>query len=690
MTSGKSALLACLCGTMLVGPLHAAEVQTLEVVEVTGSAEDLLGSAESATQGTVTARQLENRPILRPGEVLEAVPGVIITQHSGDGKANQYFLRGFNLDHGTDLYTTVAGAPVNMPTHGHGQGYSDLNFLIPELVERMQYKKGPYFADEGDFSAAGAMHIDYYHTLKQGVGEIGAGEFGHRRGFVAASPKLGEGDLLYAVELFHNDGPWDNPEDYRKVNAVLRYSQGTAQNGFSLTAMAYRGKWNATDQVPVRALEQGLISRFGAIDPSDGGETHRYSVSGEWVRTRDDSITRANAYVIDYRLNLFSNFTYFLNDPVNGDQFEQADRRVVSGLEASHTQIGKWFERDTENTVGVRLRNDNIPDVGLFSTASRRRLAAVREDKVVQTSVSAYLQNLTQWAEKFRSVAGIRADFYDFAVNADNPANSGRGNDHIASPKLSLVFGPWSRTEYYLNLGYGFHSNDARGATITVDPATGNPAAKVPPLVRAKGRELGVRTALTPKLTSSLALWRLDLASELLFVGDAGTTEPSFPSRRSGIEWANRYTPYSWLALEMDLALSRARFSGNPAGDRIPGAIERTLSFGITADNLSGWYGGLQLRYFGPRPLLENDSVRSPSSTLVNLRGGYKINKQLRATLDVFNLFDRKASDIDYFYCSRLRGETPGVCGDGSAGVDDIHTHPAEPRSLRLSLLLNF
>jgi len=662
----------------------AGGIQTLEAVEVVGHAENLVGMSDTASQGTVTAKQIENRPLLRPGELLEAVPGVIVTQHSGDGKANQYFLRGFNLDHGTDLAVTVAGMPVNLPTDGHGQGYADLNFLIPELVTRMQYKKGPYYADEGDFSAAGAVRVDYAETLKSGIAEIGAGSWGHRRLLAADSVKAGAGSLLYAAEYFHNDGPWETPEDYRRLNAVLRYSRGDGRNGFNLTAMAYRGTWDSTDQVPQRALDAGLIGRYGTLDPSDGGETHRYSLSGEWRRTGVHGTTRANAYLIDYRLNLFSNFTYFLDNPVRGDQFAQADDRLTAGGAVSHAWLGKLAGRDTEHTLGVQFRRDHIRNVALYNTEARQRWSTTREDRVDQSSVSLYYQNATQWMEKFRTVAGLRGDFYRFDVASSLAANSGQVDDRIFSPKLSFVFGPWARTEYYLNLGHGFHSNDARGATITVDPKTLAAADKVTPLVRARGSEIGVRTAFIPNLQSSLALWRLDIDSELLFVGDAGTTEPSRPSRRVGIEWANYWTPAPWLTVDADLAWSRARFiDDDPTGNRIPGAIEKTASVGVAVENYRNFFGGLRLRYFGPRALVEDDSVRSSSSTLVNARVGYRFDKKARLALEVYNLFDREVSDIDYYYTSRLAGEA-------AAGVADIHTHPAEPRSFRLSLTLDY
>jgi hypothetical protein len=314
------------------------------LADVENPAENLVGIAQSASQGAITAKQLDERPLMRDGEVLETVPGVIVTQHSGEGKANQYFLRGFNLDHGTDFATTVAGMPVNMPTHAHGQGYSDLNFMIPELVTGVQFSKGPYYADQGDFATAGSANINYANVLEQSIAHVELGGEGYARAIFAASPQVGGGHVGAALEVAHNDGPWVRPDDYQKINGVLRYSQGDAVNGFSLTAMGYHGRWNSTDQVADRAIASGLINRFGAIDPTDGGKTYRYSGTGDWQRSSSNgnASTRVTAFGIGYGLNLFSDFTYYRNDPVHGDQMEQADHRFITGGKVSHRRLTRW------------------------------------------------------------------------------------------------------------------------------------------------------------------------------------------------------------------------------------------------------------------------------------------------------------------------------------------------------------
>jgi outer membrane receptor protein involved in Fe transport len=660
-----------------------AQAEAPDEVRVTGHYENAVGTSDAASQGAVGAKALEARPLQRPADVLEAVPGVITTQHSGEGKANQYFLRGFNLDHGTDFATTVAHMPVNMPTHAHGQGYTDLNFLIPELVSRISYKKGPYFADEGDFATAGAANINYQTRLRQGVATLGLGDHGWRRALAANSSDSGPGHLLYAAELFHNDGPWDHPSDYNKLNGVLSYSIGTNADGYTLTGMGYNGTWNATDQIPKRAVESGALSRFGAVDPSDGGRSSRYSLSLDRHRSWSNGDFHMSAYFIKYRLQLWSNFTFFLNDHVNGDQFEQLDERKVLGLDPTWTYTSKWGERQVANRFGADLRRDAIGKVALYDTVERRRVSTVREDKVGQTGAGLFYENSVQWSEWLRTTAGVRTDWYRARVDSSLDANSGSSSDHVTSPKLGFVLGPFEHTEYFLNFGQGFHSNDARGTTISVDPKTAQPAEKVKPLVKARGEELGVRTEVFPGMQSSLALWRLRLDSELVFVGDAGTTEATRPSLRRGVEWSNRYAPRPWMIVDFDASASRARFrDGDPVGSYIPGAIDKVASLGVTLTDIGRWSFTGRVRYFGPRPLVENDTVRSRSSTLASLRTTYRLQRRLRFTLDVLNLFDRKTSDIEYFYESRLRSEP--------APVSDVHFHPAEPRTFRAALVGEF
>jgi len=655
------------------------------LADVANPEENLVGIAQAASQGAITAKQLDERPLMRDAEVLETVPGLIVTQHSGEGKANQYFLRGFNLDHGTDFATTVAGMPVNMPTHAHGQGYSDLNFLIPELVTGVQFSKGPYYADQSDFATAGSSNVNYANALERSIAQVETGGQGFARGLFAASPAIGRGHLVAALELAHNDGPWVTPDDYHKVNAVVRYSQGDTVNGFSITGVGYHGSWNSTDQVAQRAFQSGLVDRFGSIDPTDGGHTYRYSAIGDWQRANGNgnASTRVTGYFSAYDLALFSNFTYYLDDPVHGDQIEQADHRFITGGRVTHRRLSKWASRPVQNMIGFQIRNDDITNVGLYHSEARTRLGTTTQAAVVETAGGAFVQNEIEWAPHLRTMLGLRADAVRFKVDALAAANSGTANSGLVSPKGGATLGPWRGTEFYVNAGMGFHSNDARGTTISVGP-DGNPIDRVTPLVRAKGAEFGVRTVAVRHLQSTLAVWMLNLDSELVFSGDGGTTEPSRPSHRRGFEWANYFSPKPWLVFDADVSWSRARFSDvNPLGAYVPEAVETVVSAGATIQEYRKMFGSLRWRYFGPRALVEDDSVRSASTSLFNLQAGCRIASRVRIALDTFNLFNAAASDIDYFYVSRLPGEP-------LAGIDDVHTHPTLPRTARLSLIVGF
>ncbi|MET0265003.1 MAG: TonB-dependent receptor plug domain-containing protein [Duganella sp.] len=642
------------------------DATAISKVTVLGHYDTAVGSSDAASQGVATASLIASRAALRTGELLEFVPGMIVTQHSGDGKANQYFLRGFNLDHGTDFATHVDGMPVNLRSNAHGQGYSDLNFLIPELVQQIAYKKGPYFADEGDFSSAGAAHIGLADSLPQGLASLTAGSYGYQRGVLADTFKLDGGKLLAGVELNRNNGPWATPENVRKASALLRYSSGDQQRGYHVTAMVYRNRWNATDQVPLRSVQQGNIDRYGGIDASDGGKTARASLSWGVHRKTADSVSEASAYLVRSSLDLYSNFTYLLNDPVNGDQFQQSERRTMAGFAASQAWMARLGTLDMRNKIGLQTRYDHISPLGLYTTMARQRLATVREDRVREGSAALYWENTAYWLPHWRSVIGLRHDAYRFDVNGASVSAQ------RTSPKLSLIAGPWANTEYFLNYGNGFHSNDARGVVQPSNAAT--------PLVGTRGAELGVRSEWLPGLQTSLALWTLDIDSELVYAGDSGQTEPSRPSRRRGVEWSNHYVAAPWLLFDLDLSASRARYrQHDPAGDYVPEALDKVASFGVTIKDLGRWHGGLELRYFGQRPLLEDNSVRSASTTLVYGRIGYQFNRRTGLTLDGFNLFDRQASDIDYYYPSRLAGEP-------AEGVSDVHFHPVEPRTVRLTL----
>ena len=677
-------------------------------MNVQGREDSLIGIAQSATQGTVGAMEIQDRPILRSGEVLETIPGVMITQHAGGGKANQYFLRGFNLDHGTDFALSLDAMPLNLPSHAHGEGYADMNTVIPEFVERTDYQKGPYYADIGNFGSAGSANVLSFKTLPQDFFTVEGGMYGYARAVFGASEKVGSGNLLYGGEYYHDDGPWTHPDGYNKFNGILSYSRGGDADGFSITARAYHGRWNSSDQIPVTATP--LVGFFGALNPEDGGNSQRYSLQAEWHRKRAKSATKIMAYGFYYGLDLFSDFTYYLTDPNRGDQFEQKDRRWVIGMDARHTIFSQWFGRKVENTFGLQVRNDWVNN-GLYQTQNRVRVdkadsdtgtilpATTEADRFTDTQVGFYVENKIQWAEKFRTVAALRGDVGHVDVTSlVTPANSGTATKVLPSPKLSLIFGPWSNTEFFVQGGFGFHSNDARGATQTLQPVSADnpypntPVQRIPLLVQTKGAEIGMRTLAVAHLQSTVSLWYLHSDSELQQSGDTGSTVASKqPSNRYGFEWANYYTPVEHLTFDFDLADSRARFPqidggdaapDSPGGKRVPEAVGLVISSGITHHLPKGFSETLRLRYFGPRDLTSDGLYRSRATALLNAGIGYQINERWRVSVELLNLLNRRDHDIDYAYTSQI---TPTA----APAFTDVF-HPVEPLQVRFGLHYTF
>jgi hypothetical protein len=764
-------------------PLVVGSVST--TINVQGREDDLIGIAESGTQGTVGATEIQDRPILRSGEVLETVPGLIITQHAGGGKANQYYLRGFNLDHGTDIAIFLDDMPLNLPSHAHGEGYSDMNTVIPEFVKRVDFEKGPYYANVGDFGSAASTRMEFFKTLPENFFKVEGGAHTYGRAVFGASQKLGSGNLLYGGEEYYYDGPWTHPDAYNKINGLLTYSRGDDADGAIITARAYHGKWNSSDQIPVTAQVNPTSSTpygvgyFGTINPTDGGHSQRYSLQGEGHRQGTNSESRIAAYVFYYDMVLFSDFTYYLVDHNRGDQFEQQDRRWVGGLDAHHTIFSKLYGRKMSNTFGLQLRNDWINN-GLYRTENRKRTIktdysatgisfnnticntytstvsisvdggapatfpsacpalppTTERDNFTDMIGSAYVENKLQWANKFRSVVALRGDDDKFVVTSlaypsdiltlpdgatttVNAANSGSASKFLPSPKASLIFGSWANTEFYLQGGFGFHSNDGRGATQQVEPVSpdnpyhGTLNTKITPLVQTKGGEIGVRTVAVPHLQSTLALWYLRSNSELLQDGDTGGTSASEQSsNRYGLEWANYYTPTEHLAIDFDISDSRAQFTqidpddatqyvtnssitingisvgsfyaqqSDPGGKLVPEAVRVVISSGITLHDYQGFSSSLRLRYFGPRDLTSDGPYQSSQTVLLNGEVGYQFFKKWHIAAEFLNMLDRKDADIDYAYVYQ-------IAPTAAPGFGRVN-HPTEPFLLRFALGRSF
>lgn len=672
-----AATLAVVANTQAAGINSSTDVAELENITISGHAQ--MGEAVSASMGTVVAEQIEQRPISRAGEILETVPGLIVTQHSGEGKANQFFLRGFNLDHGTDMATFIDGMPVNNRTHAHGQGYTDINFIIPEMIESLDYSKGPYYAKEGDFANAGAVRMHSKSIMEGSLIKVGVGQFGYQRVLLATgtSDTFSVGDrFIAALDSTRYDGPWDVAQNQEKYSAMAKYTFGNAVNGGSVSFMGFDNSWIATDQIPQRYIDSGG-DRYDSLDDQSGGKTHRYSLNYEgWHDVAGKSL-QSNVYIIDYGLNLFSNYTY-ATDSVNGDQIRQYDERKIFGgallFDVLPTHNGEW-------QLGLDVRHDQMGDISLSATKSRITLESgeLIRHRVNETGLGLFLQNNHHWTKNFRTQIGARFDYLQADVENRLTGTNDNGSDSMVSPKLSAVYSTSESTYLFANYGQGYHSNDARGFSEG-SRASGD---KADVFARSEGADLGIQSQVTESLQMAASLWWLTLESELVFVGDNGETEASDKSERKGLEASVFWQPKPWLIVDSDLAISQARIKPQAGGEQhIPGAIERVFSLGVAVHDFGRWDAGLRLRHFGDFALNEDDSQRAKAVTMINAQLGHDFSAALSGSLEIINLTNAEGNDITYLYESQLPTE--------AAPVEDVHLHPTEPRMIRASLAYRF
>ncbi|MBM3553709.1 MAG: TonB-dependent receptor [Alphaproteobacteria bacterium] len=700
-----------------------------------------------------TGQEVNALPFARPGDALEIVPGLVVTQHSGEGKANQYFLRGFNLDHGTDLALYLDGMPLNMRTHGHAQGYADSNFLIPELLSYVLARKGPYDAQDGDFSSAGSIYMQYKDRIDKGFFLLTGGSFAYARALAVAPYQDFAGGAAYgAVEAQYYNGPWERGDNMRRLNSVLRWSRGAQEDGAAVTFMGYANKWYGTDQIPSRAVSAGLLSLWGTMDPTAGGATSRFSLSSRWSQVEGDHATRVEAYVVHSTLDLYSTYTYFLAHQNLGDQIRQFDYRTIVGVNAQHAI--RWADVNgapVETRVGFQGRYDDIR-LGLQESVRRRLYDTLSNNAVGEGSVGLWTDTAVRWTPWLKTVTGARFDYYNAAVSSlqalydapklaastglpafllTGPFNQGVKNASLFSPKLSIIAGPFYKTQFYANYGEGFHSTDARGTVLRVSTAELADddgfvqAASIPLLVKSRGAEIGARAKFIEGLDSSISLFWLNLESENQFVGDSGTTIFGRPSRRYGLELANKYAPNAWIRFDGDVALVHARYRGvdvaqslawldlitpdalpygtylgNAPGNYLSNAIAVTAMGGLEIGEATGWFGALKYRYFGARALTEDGYFNSPATGTLNARLGYRWADGWRLQFDAFNVFNSRSDQITFAYGSLLpsdplyaqcvAGVAPAqVCG---VGVMDRHLKPLEPAAVRVTLSgpLNF
>lgn len=678
-------------------------------VVVTASRLNLVGSAETASQGSVTQQELALRPAFRVGQLLETT-GMVVTIHSGEGKANQYLARGFNLDHGTDAATFVDGMPVNRPTNTHGQGYSDLNFLMPQLAAGLDYTKGPYYAAVGDFGAVISDHVRLLDSLPNQI-SLSAGTLGDQDVFVGGTHAFGPDDrLLAAVDYGHLDGPWNPSENFHKINAALRYSHGTTLDGYSLTALYYHSRGLLTTDQPAEALQQGLIGRYGTLDPSDASRSERFSLSADFDKRGANWQFTSDAYYIQSRMTLWNDFTHYLIDPVDGDQEQQDETRTTWGGAVAYKFFLHLGPILTDTSVGLQGRYDDayvdrrhtrdqvaLPVCNLLQadgsvTDYATVQGACNADRVHLGDLGPYLENTTHWLPWLRTVLGLREEYYAADDHSFISGFQGSASQTLFQPKGSLIFGPFEKTELYLSAGRGFHSDDVRGVFGTVGlEGAGGQAGRTPLLAPASGEEVGLRTNIIPKVNAQFAAFQEDFASELAYDADVGQDSASAPSRRQGIEISGQYHPFPWVELNTDLAWSRARYRGDLAslasfdlgGTYIANAPSFIGSFGMIVNDLGPWFGGLQWRKLGPYPTNDGEAFPQDNGySEFNADVGYHYNHRLTFQVSVFNLTDSHANAAAYDYSYRLTPTSPVESGPTF--------HPLEPISARFSVTASF
>jgi outer membrane receptor protein involved in Fe transport len=726
MQLGRFKIVRCAAGAALCSLPVSALSETLSTpnviassdtapadIVVTASRADLIGIAVTASQGKITKEELRLRPAYRVGELLESVPGLVVTVHSGEGKSNQFLARGFNLDHGTDIANFIDDIPINRPTDTHGEGYSDLNFLIPEVLDGLEYTKGTYYPSVGNFGDVASVHLHIANVIPNEV-TLGGDTFSGVSAYAGGTHAFGPNDrVLAAFEFNKVDGPFIPPGNFHKYAAVAKYSHGTLADGYDLTFQYYHGAGLFETDQPQRAVDRGLISRFGTLDPTDGTSNDRLSVSGHYNKQGENWDLRSSVYFVRSSQTLYNNFTHFLEDPVNGDQEEQSESRNLFGGSTSFTLRSKLGRIATETTIGLQARHDSIAlerrhtlqrvvldycellhadgSVTQYSVGQ----TACTLDRVHLYDAGLYVENTTHWLSWLRTNLGVREEFVggsDHNLLPDRPYSVTPFTQNVTlfQPKGSVTVGPFLKTEFYYSAGRGFHSNDIRSVsgTVLLENIPGF-ALPTPLLVKVDSQEIGLRSDIIPKTHIQFAAFLLHVQSEQTYDQDQGEDVPGAPSRRYGFELSGQYLPVRWLELNADLSYSHARYNAasladyGDAGPYIPNAPEFVGSFGALVDNLGPWYGGVEVRVLGSLPLISDNSARDPGYTETNVRIGYKLSGRLRAQVQVFNLLNVKANAGAYYYPTIIPG-------DNGVPTTDHQNHPLEPISARFSLTATF
>lgn len=627
---------------------------------------------------TLSSVDIKLRPINSSQDILRMVPGLFIAQHAGGGKAEQIFLRGFDIDHGTDINLEVDGLPVNMVSHAHGQGYSDLHFIIPELINYVDFNKGPYYADKGDFTTAGYVDFQTQNTLEKNFLKVEGGRFGMMRGVVGLKLPASERSRAtgyIASEIFTTNGYVESPQHFYRFNIMSKLTTRVGDHDkITLGLTTFSSRWNASGQIPQRAVESGMITRFGSIDDSEGGETNRMNVYVKHIHEfTNGAYFSQQVYGTTYGFNLFSNFTFFLNDPINGDQIQQSESRVMYGYKANYTKGSLLFGKRLHTDAGVGLRMDDVRDIALSHTHRRSFLNDIKRGNIFESNVSGYINETIDFTESISLTASARFDYFKFRYTDHINGSNGIAAKSIVSPKLNISYQVDAKTQVYIRSGFGFHSNDAR---VVVQQQGVNI------LPRAFGLDLGLNSKLTDKLLLNAALWRLDLQQEFVYVGDEGIVEPSGRTQREGIDLSVRYEISPWLFADTDLNFTRPRSKDEPEGNNyIPLAPTFSSIGGLTFRFKNGLNGSLRYRHIADRAANEDNSVIAHGYTLADATLNYSRSKfEIGVTAE--NLFNVQWNEAQFDTTSRLKDETEPV--------SEIHFTPGTPLFVKLKMTFFF
>jgi hypothetical protein len=655
------------------------ETGSLELAEVAISA------SQDNPLNLITAVDMQVRPIQNSQEILRLVPGLFIAQHAGGGKAEQIFLRGFDIDHGTDISLTADGMPVNMVSHAHGQGYADLHFLIPETVQGVDFGKGPYRADKGNFATAGYADFRTRTALDKNIIKLEAGRFNTYRAvgmfnLLGEKARANHQNAYLATEYLFSNGYFKSPQGLDRINAFSRY-QGIFKNNTLVNASlsAFRSNWNASGQIPERAVNEGLISRFGAIDDTEGGNTSRYNANFTVEKSFANAATLKNQfYFVKYDFELYSNFTFFLNDPVNGDQIRQKENRQIYGYHGNYNQELTFLGRPLRSEVGLGFRYDHIKGSELSRTLNRRTtLSEIKKGNIQEMNAFTYLSQTLDISPRLALNAALRFDQFVFNYRSTLAEDAGiakqTATENRVSPKLNLTYTYSPTVQFYVNTGMGYHANDTRVSVTTVNKAA---------LPAARAADVGLSVKPTEKLLINGALWFLDLEQELVYVGDEGVVEPSGKTRRYGLDFSARYQLANKLVLDTDVNLARPRSREEIKGNNfIPLAPTITSTGGLSYTPANPFKASMRYRYLGARAANEDYSLTADGYFLLDAVASYT-HKKVEFKLSGENLLNSNWKEAQFETESRLRTE--------AEPVSEIHFTPGTPFSIRAGLAYSF